>query len=236
MCIIENLNTHLGMKNEHERKIMDFLFQISLIPVMITNIDMISKCTDIPRSSLQRIFPRLEKRGWIEKNATRKHIGAIPCIKIADVDLLSHKDNDGNTLFAIPNASKEKYLEELSKLTREYVSINDNRERIVEKISYSNHLKTFDIRKRRRIEQNDSLRFKGKTALQRKYKRTTPTIQSPNGFIYYIMKKYPYLIIKNNKLKMDLKSDFNIPYGKKRFWKKNAKEWKQKYENMKIKQ
>ncbi len=209
------------MKDKHEKIIMDILLQMLLIPAVI-NITGIVSYTKIPRSTLQRILPRLEKRGWIEKNTTKKIIGAVPYVQIDEISLNIYRDVSGNRIFINLDTTSEEFKEDLKKLSRQKIHWGKNgREIIIE--SYQEVLESYDPRKQSRILREGGLRFKGKKQLLEKYNDTLQTYQSPKQVTYYEIKKYPYLVIKNNKLKIDLKSDFNIPYRKKRFWKKSAK-------------
>ena len=113
------------MIDEHERKIMDMFLQISLIPAVIDMTGILAY-TKISRSTLQRIFPRLEKRGWIEKSSIRKPIGATLTMQIDEIHLNIFRDINGEIIFMNPDTAKKKFKEDLMKLTRERTTIGKN--------------------------------------------------------------------------------------------------------------
>ena len=212
------------MKDEHERKIMFVLIQTDLNSNLVYRFKEISRITGIPESSLQRILPRLEKRGWIEKNESNKIIGYVPVERINDAHFCSYKNRKGEKINVVLSyKSEQKFDDELQKLIRKESHFDMNGRLISKSESYS---KVFEKRKKGVKNGKMGHSFQGRTKLLRKYLKN----ELPKQITYYKIKKYPYLIIKNNKLKIDLKSDFNVPYRKKRFWKQNAKKIKQIYD------
>ncbi len=214
------------MKVEHERKIMDFLIQSTLESNFVCHVRAISTFTDISRSSLQRILPRLEKRGWIEKNESMKIIGYIPVERVDDAYFSSYKNKDGKKInIVLSYKSEQKYNSELEKLVRKQIYVDFEGRISLKNEIYSEVFEKTDKRKKNAMKRKMGFRFPGRSKLLRRYLKN----ELPKQITYYKIIKYPYLIFINNKLRLDLKSNFSVPYGKKRFWKQSAKKIKQKY-------
>ena len=198
------------MKIELDRQVMDTMSLWSFIHARLYfRFNEIANLSNVKKPSLQRILPRLAKRGWIEKTTGLSRSGLKPEGRI--FHLLSYDETKKETYKELkmkdhfPSDLSEEFKTELKKLA-EKRNIN---------IPYP--------QEREKILRRG--RIKGRAELWRKI-----TTKEAKKFTFYRIKEYPYVyrilgghLRKKEKIKIP---KWNVPEGTKRFWKDSAKEFR----------
>ncbi len=199
----------LGVNVILERQVMDTMFLGFFISDrQYFRFNEIANLSNVKKPSLQRILPRLVKRGWIEKTTKPSYSGLKPEGRV--FHLLSYDEAKKQTYRELkmkvlfPSDLAEEFKTELKKLEKK---------RNI-KIPYQEREK---ILRRGRI--------KGRTELWKKI-----AAKKAKKFSFYRIKEYPYLDrILGGRLKSKEKikiPKWNVPEGTKRFWKDSAKEFR----------
>lgn len=213
------------MKIELERQVMDtmmlsrhFLDRINL------RLDEISAISGIRKSTLQSILPRLIKRSWIEKTVLQSYSNEEPKGEIGNLVLVMGKNKKGERRsLLVPKEALEKIDKRYPKLLRTVVNYQFSQEPEYKKQSLRQAVEKMDIRKRRRIMREKSMKFSGRSKLIRNSFRG----KSFRKYVFYKLIEYPYHYRIRGRFMQANEEDlvvkpWNTPDGTTRFWKNAA--------------
>jgi len=205
---------HLGMNIEHDRKIMDCLYQNFVVKKRrYIRKHEIAKNTGLTVSSLKRPLERLERRGWIESKTRDSISGIKPDGGLYHIPSFQEKRKE------ITKEAKNSWVfsEHVKNFNEEIRKLNPNFDKIHSK-EYEKTLNKGRIKNRAKIWKKN-------------------TILKPKKITFYSLKEYPYLyrisggFVRNGEIKKI--SEWHVPVGKKQFWKKashSIKKHTKKYE------
>lgn len=193
------------MKKELEREVMNTLYREKILSHRrYLRFYEIAKESDIPKSSLQRILPRLIKRGWIEKKNAGSWSGKEPEGRMYHLEVLRKNiDSPEKQRFHVREITKE-YMEGLEKLP-DFVD------------------KTHGLHPNYKIKILRKGRLKDRVASLEKIL----TNHTPKNYDFYRIVEYPFLFKVTVTIGSDPKKEayeYTFEKGRKRFWKNAANE------------
>ena len=210
----------LSMKLKLEQQVMDAMYLARILySRLFLRFNEISIISGVNKASLQRILPRLVKRGWINVRVGPSYSEIEPMGMVGKLILVPYK----NGIVPVPHESWKEFHETKARLQFEKNSTplqedpNDWIE--IHKDEGSDSKSNNSI--------HSSLRWRGRNELWKDILRK----QEPKReYSFYELIEYPYLLDKKRggHLKSDendiIAPSYNIPNGTKRFWKKASKE------------
>ena len=216
--------TRLGMKSTLERQVMENLYIAGIMNVKrYFRAVEICNLTGIPKSTLQRVLPRLEKIGWLEKVTRYSYLDSEPTGKIEQGFLL--RNTKTRKIDIRIKSMQAKYNERFPKLRRRLVKQPIKGEKTIEKQTFFEVFSKFSPTKQRRIRKT-GMPFKGVAALNRKILKE----EKVKKYTWYKIKEFPFITrIKrgtSRHLADEIILAWNVPKRKKRFWQNSAKDMK----------
>lgn len=211
------------MKPTLERQVMENLYIAGIMNAKryFRAIE-IHNLTGIPKSTLQRILPRLEKIGWLEKVTQYSYSDSGPIEKIDQGFVFSDKDDDKIDIRI--RSMQTKYNERFPKLKRKLTSRSLLGEEIINKQTFFEVFSQLSPSKQRRIRKT-GMPFKGIAALNRKIWKE----EKARKYTWYKIKEFPFITRirrgKSRHLADEIILRWNVP-KRKRFWQNSAKDMK----------
>lgn len=221
------------MKIEHEKVVLEAMYLAKFVSgEMFLRRYEISILTGIRNSSLQRLFPRLVRKGWIEQKSVLSYSKWSPKGKVGQLEwvwLIDSKRNKRKVL--LPKEILDKFQEKILQLKRT-LPISHRKDRNVPKTeSYLDVVKQMDQRKQYRILRQNSLPFRGKQKLWRTLlEKETPKQE----YTFYRLLVFPYIL--DRRIGGHVKADENdkvlpkwddVPKKYENYWREASIELKQ---------
>lgn len=200
----------LGMKIELERDVMNAIYKQRVIQRRrYLRMSEIAKASGVSKASLQRILPRLVKRGWIKKEVAESWSGKEPEERKYHLEYLG-----GMTMDTIRH--RRFHIREISKEYREGIE----------------NLPDF-LNKTERMHPKERMKILRKGKVRGRVPSLQKTIKNhiAKEYTFYKIVQYPFIFrMSTHSSPKPEKENSGWTYvgGTKRFWKKSGKElWKE---------
>ena len=220
------------MKIEHERAVLEAMYLAKLVSgELYLRKNEISILTGIIKSSLQRILPRLIKRGWVEEKSVLSYSKWTPRGKVGQLEwvwLIDSKRNKRKAL--LPKEILDEYQEKLLKLTRTKTERSIDWTKITKAESYLDVVKQMNQRKQYRVLRQNSLPFRGRRKL---WKNLLDKETPKQEYTFYKLLVFPYIF--DRRIGGHMKSNQNdkvfprwndVPKKYENYWREAAQELK----------
>lgn len=211
------------MNIDLEHQVMDtFMLSRLILRRLELRFNEISELSQVKKSTLQRILPRLVARKWIQKIEQFESRGSI-----GQMIWVRGKNKEKVLEWVLlPKESVDYFESEYPNLVRSRPSLDDD-VRVGDE-SLTDVIKIMHPRKQSRILREKSLRFKGRNKL---LKDSYEKFFSHKQYISYKLIEYPYFYrMRGGFMKSDendlVAKPWNVPVGTKRFWKAAAEDIK----------